>query len=250
MGEGRFLLFLQTNPTLNKGVYFMFDIQPIKLLGGSHSTTAQTGSGCFMNVISYLNGESQITDRSPCVCTTIRRIAIWLNDYANDEQRQRLLPFVLRAMGTATTDIETLKNRTKLVVAFAEDMAEIAKKAASVISASATRFNSEATIYISEIALKSAKDSKYYAKYAYKSVHNAVLSASHAVTTVTAGEVLLSPDFSSTCASQLKEEIFERGLALMEAICPPLSEPDNVIIERAKRLHELSIASSSAGAQV
>ena len=33
----------------------MLNIEPIKLLSGSHANTAKTGSGCFMNVIAYLN---------------------------------------------------------------------------------------------------------------------------------------------------------------------------------------------------
>jgi len=82
----------------------MLNIEPIKLLKGSHADTAQTGQGCFMNVIAYLNGEPQITDQSPCVCVTVRPLAIRLNDTADDEQRQRLLPFVMRAMGSATKD--------------------------------------------------------------------------------------------------------------------------------------------------
>ena len=73
-------------------------IKPIKLLIGTHADTATTGQGCFMNVIAYLNGEAQITDQSPCVCVTVRRLSIEMNDRSNDEQRQKLLPFVLRAM--------------------------------------------------------------------------------------------------------------------------------------------------------
>ena len=51
-------------------------IKPIKLLSGTHNDTAQTGQGCFMNVIAYLNGEPQITDQSDCVCYVVRPIAI------------------------------------------------------------------------------------------------------------------------------------------------------------------------------
>ena len=108
----------------------MFNIEPIKLLSGSHKDTAQTGQGCFMNVIAYLNGESQITDKSSCVCITIRPIAIFLNDFANDAQRQKLLPFVLRAMGTATDDKVIISKRIEAVVKFAEFNARLAESAA------------------------------------------------------------------------------------------------------------------------
>ena len=63
------------------------NIAPIKLLAGSHSDTGETGVGCFMNVIAYLNGEPQITDQSECVCFTVRPMAIFLNGLANNEQR-------------------------------------------------------------------------------------------------------------------------------------------------------------------
>lgn len=42
------------------------NIKPIRLLKGSYADTKTTGQGCFMNVVAYLNGESQITDSSPC----------------------------------------------------------------------------------------------------------------------------------------------------------------------------------------
>lgn len=86
-------------------------IKPIKLLQGDHADTGVTGQGCFMNVIAYLNGEPQITDGSPCVCVYVRRMAIRLNDGADDEQRQRMLPFVLRAMGSATEDEAVMQSR-------------------------------------------------------------------------------------------------------------------------------------------
>lgn len=37
-------------------------IAPIKLLSDSHHDTAKTGSGCLMNVASYLRGDAKITD--------------------------------------------------------------------------------------------------------------------------------------------------------------------------------------------
>jgi hypothetical protein len=100
-------------------------IKPIKLLAGTHADTAQTGQGCFMNVIAYLNGEPQITDESPCVCVTVRRMAITLNDRGTDEQRQRLLPFVMRAMGSATKDEAVLRERTARLRAYGAECQEI-----------------------------------------------------------------------------------------------------------------------------
>lgn len=92
----------------------MLDIKPITLLGGHHPTTARTGSGCFMDVIAYLNGDAQITDRSPCVDPVVRQLMISINDSLDVYTRQRLIPFVQRAMGTAGSDQRT--QETRLVV--------------------------------------------------------------------------------------------------------------------------------------
>lgn len=101
-------------------------IAPITLLHGSHEDTAKTGQGCFMNVISYLNGEPQITDNSPCVCVTVRKIAIWFNDFLRPNERQQMIPFIERAMGSATTDRDVMNKRLALTVVFARKQSEIA----------------------------------------------------------------------------------------------------------------------------
>ena len=101
-------------------------IEPIKLLSGSHSDTGTTGKGCFMNVIAYLNGEPQITDQSTCVCYVVRPIAIWLNDYLKDGERARLIPFIERAMGSATEDKNEVMRRVNLAVVLAKTYAKYA----------------------------------------------------------------------------------------------------------------------------
>ena len=90
-------------------------IQPIKLLQGSHKDTGTTGSGCFMNVIAYLNGEAQITDKSPCVCGVLRPAAIVTNDMLAPEDRQKMLDFIPRAMGSVTDDFNTMFVRAVLL---------------------------------------------------------------------------------------------------------------------------------------
>ena len=100
----------------------MLKIEPIKLMRGTHDDTGETGSGCFMNVIAYLNGETQITDRSLCVCPVIRPVAIWLNDFMNGRERYKLVPFIERAMSSATHDIEIMTARAKCAVVMADKM--------------------------------------------------------------------------------------------------------------------------------
>ena len=100
--------------------------KPIKLLSGSHTDTGKTGQGCFMNVIAYLNGEAQITDQSACVCVVVRPIAIWINDYLMDSERHALLPYIERAMGSATCDQKELSRRAGRAAGMAEEMRDIA----------------------------------------------------------------------------------------------------------------------------
>ena len=161
----------------------MLNIEPIKLLSGSHEDIGTTGQGCFMNVIAYLNGEAQITDRSPCVCVTIRPMAIWLNDMANQQQRQQLIPFIERAMGSATEDVTEMKRRINLVVEFADEMAQYAAKYAQ---------------YAAEYA-------QYAAQYAAE-------------------------------FSVLQEKLFQRGIKLMDNICPIAQKLDTCVIQRAEEL--------------
>jgi hypothetical protein len=90
-------------------------IKPIRLIRGSCSHTAKTGSGCVMNVIAYLNGDAKITDQSPCVCPSIRRELIIINDFLEYEDRQKLIPYIERAMGSVTDDKRELTRRLKCV---------------------------------------------------------------------------------------------------------------------------------------
>lgn len=64
-----------------------------------------------------LIGEPQITDESPCVCAVVRPIAIGLNDYLRDSERQQLTPFVQRAMGSATDNTDEMIRRAWLAEA-------------------------------------------------------------------------------------------------------------------------------------
>ena len=110
-------------------------IKPIKLLSGSHSSTGETGQGCFMNVIAYLNGEPQITDQSPCVCAAIRPIAIAFNDFLNNDDRAVMLPYIERAMGSATTDMAEMSRRAWLAVDLANTCRDIASNSANAANA-------------------------------------------------------------------------------------------------------------------
>lgn len=198
----------------------MLNIEPIKLLSGSHADTAQTGSGCFMNVIAYLNGEPQITDESPCVCRSIRRPAIWMNDFLSDSERHLLLPFVQRAMGTATFDETVLRQRIGVLIEYIRDLVAMAKKSTPNGSAA----NSAAlSLQLAEMALNHSKSlSKSVALLGQLAENAATLAAR-----------------SSNDAVERKA-LVDRSLAFMDSVCPVADAPSRVLIERANRLLELA----------
>jgi hypothetical protein len=190
----------------------MLNIQPITLLKGSHDNTAATGQGCFMNVIAYLNGESQITDHSPCVCEVVRPIVIQLNDATGEERRQRLLPFIERAMGSATADPVELARRAELAVQLATaaraDMVEV-------------RHGPDALAYADQ---RIAEARRYLAFGGFKEAGFPVA-------------VVLS------CASpDMPESIFEAGLKFLDAALPPAPVWGDEVQARARELVRLAVA--------
>ena len=193
-------------------------IEAIKLLSGTHADTATTGHGCFMNVISYLNGEAQITDKSTCVCPTIRLIAIWLNDFADDELRQRMVPFILRAFGSATDNKVEMERRLKAVVKYAE-------------------FNARLAAYFA----KSAGYAGYAVEYAKSAVGYAESAVGYAKSAV--GYAVESAQYAKSAGyAAMKEASFQAGLDFLDEVCPPLEALDQVILSRITELQKLNEA--------
>jgi hypothetical protein len=166
--------------------------KPIKLLSGSHADTGKTGQGCFMNVIAYLNGEQQITDRSSCVCVVVRPIAIWINDYLMDSERHILLPYIERAMGSATCDRKELSRRAGRAVkmaeemrniAFADDTAAYAAGAANAAAAAKAPNTTKASTYATTASTYAAKAASYAAKASEYAADASALGADTAYAT-------------------------------------------------------------------
>jgi hypothetical protein len=165
--------------------------EPIKLLSGSHADTTRTGRGCFMNVIAYLNGEPQITDRSTCVCVVVRPIAIWINDYLTDSERHILLPYVERAMGSATCDRKELGKRAQRAARMAKEMLDIADAdptaagyATEAANAAANAAQATNAADVATAATYAAQASAYAAKacsYAAKASDYAAAASTSAV---------------------------------------------------------------------
>lgn len=194
----------------------MLNIEPIKLLSGSHADTAQTGSGCFMNVIAYLNGEPVITDESPCVCRSIRRIAIWTNDFLRDGERQVMLKYVQRAMGSVTDDKEVMIARLDAMRDLIGELARIAK----VTGSSQVASRAAASLAIANMT---REHSGMYLESAGFLANAAVFALSH----------IGLADFA-------RKTIIDRVLAYMEAVCPRADEPSGELLERANRLVEIA----------
>ena len=71
---------------------------PYFLHGGSHKATE--GKRCAMEWVSYLAGEDH-SDSPVCVSPVLREFGISPNHRWDDEQRQKLRPYLARCIGTA-----------------------------------------------------------------------------------------------------------------------------------------------------
>lgn len=89
------------------------DITPLRLLRGHHADTGTTGSGCFLDVVSYLAGDTTVTHTPACVCPKLWRVLQRINDMFDDKERPALLMFVERAMLTGGADRATQLKRVR-----------------------------------------------------------------------------------------------------------------------------------------
>lgn len=76
-------------------------IEPLKLKRGP-GKDFKNGL-CFMEAVSWLDG-GEATDKPDCACRLLGNYAIFINDMAEDHQRQKLLPFAVDMAGTASPD--------------------------------------------------------------------------------------------------------------------------------------------------
>jgi len=167
-----------------------------------------------MNVIAYLNGEKQITDQSPCVCPAIRPIAIKCNDLLKNEDRHLMIPFIERAMGSATDDKAEIVRRAWLAVDLANSMKGISANAA----------------YAAAHAAYAAAD----AANAANAAHAANAAYSAAAASATAAGAAEADDAASRkkCYEQIKAAFF----VFLEAACPKQEQTASVVIARAEKL--------------
>jgi hypothetical protein len=193
-------------------------ISPIMLLEGSHKDTGSTGQGCFMNVVAYLNGEVQITDDSPCVCITVKQIIIWFNDFLNQNERQELIPFIDRAMGSASFDRDIINKRIGLVVEFSKDVSKIA---------SAVSGGTDDTAYVTDPMNRG---------------HVVVVRAAFAGDAAASKAIdrPCRPTWSMATYLDFREQIKAATFKFLDSALPKSRDADDVIIARAKELVALS----------
>jgi len=85
------------------------DFMPI-LSHGSHYGPSE--GACFMEMISFLNGEKH-SDKPECVHKNLIPVGINANDFLSNESRQHMVPFMTAFMGTQDIDLEMVKARVQ-----------------------------------------------------------------------------------------------------------------------------------------
>jgi hypothetical protein len=169
----------------------------------------------------------------------IRPLVIRLNDHATDEQRQRLIPFLLRALGSATDDEVVISERLSLLHKFSVECqgaidAWLSEMRAYNPDASASTFTytyandyTHTHVYSSDYAhvVYAHAYARDYAKtfgFAKKFTYSDFGSADEAT--------------KRAWANALKERLFCINLKLLDLALPQAAEPSDAI---AKRIQEL-----------
>jgi hypothetical protein len=182
-----------------------------------------------MNVIAYLNGETQITDRSDCVCVVVRPIAIWINDYRTHSERHILLPYIGRAMGSATRDRKELFRRAQRAARMAEEMRDIADVdlAAGTYAADAAKDAAEAASVARAAGAAKAFD------YAAAASTYAAKASTYAAK---ASDYVADASTRAAEAADARTRIIDACLRFLDDCLPELQTVEHKPVERAKRL--------------
>ena len=118
--------------TLNRKANTMTITNPLRLAAGSHE--AGSGKGCAMNVISWENGDTKITDSPDCSDPMLTRIVQRVNDTICNHRDGDLLcaPCSLivlklghRTVGTGTVDLTDLERRVIWVRIAADQVRQV-----------------------------------------------------------------------------------------------------------------------------
>lgn len=99
------------------------DLSTLKLLRGAHYLG--DGKACLLEAVAMFAGELK-TDAPRCVSVVLRKFGIEINDAMPNDQRQRLIPFIPRMVGTADDG----KDAARTFIAAIRDLVQDVERAA------------------------------------------------------------------------------------------------------------------------
>jgi hypothetical protein len=159
---------------------------------------------------------------------------IWFNDWLKDDERHELIPYIERAMGSATNDQDVMKMRLAALVKFANEHSLIATKHA----AESTDYAKYAAKYAADYAKHAAKYASDYAeyvtKYAVKYAEYAAKSAKYAAEY--AEYAAKSAKSAAKYAAEYRNETKRITFEFLETALPKAKEPTKELIQRANEL--------------
>ena len=118
--------------------------KPLRLCHGAGNGV---DTACLMTATNMLIGCGNKGDEAVCVCPVLRAFIITTNDCMPDALRQELygpLPWLL--IGTKTYDIGVMVRRAEILSDAAQELAEYAEYAESLIVSQLTALNSNASL--------------------------------------------------------------------------------------------------------
>ena len=128
--------------------------------------------GCLIQIAGWLNDGVSWTDKTPCVHPVFRRLGINFNDWFDDTDRQKLLAFLPRIIGTGLTGDEAEDKR--VAVGLAEYAASQAQKFDAAVAVAAANAAAHAAV---AAAAAAAVDAAAAADAAANAAANAAYAA-------------------------------------------------------------------------
>jgi hypothetical protein len=219
-----------------------FNDLAIKLSEGAHSNP-QDGM-CIMECVAYIEGEKH-TDHPKCACPVVTSFAIRTNDWMNGEERQLLLPFVLRIAGSKSS-LEVEKQRAFMAADYAvRKFAPIALRVQK-LEAQAKMLESCDKIVDKKTALKGkaaaaayAADATAVAAYAAYATADAATNAAYAAADA-ADAAAVYATYAAADAAAVYKELVESRLQLLDDMLKLTDQVEETPVI-CKKLQELEV---------
>lgn len=220
-------------------------IKPIILLTGYNPNASETGQGCFMNVVNYLSGETQVSDTVPSCYShdhhlhTLRSLFIYANDLMVPEGHGHLLiPFIERAMG----DVKKIDHsyNIHLLINFATWCSNRANNAAKLAYELESKFALITSIRIvsTSRAAMSAADAVSRARSSAKDYVNSSSACRVAsFASIAASNMVFAAREIND--NQFYPLLVNKLIFLFDIITPQVTEVDDVVRQRAEKFVEM-----------